>query len=226
MLFDRGRLPGQGCVYLIDDDRDIRAQLGALLSLLGYDVRTFADPVAFLEAIKPDDPSVVILDMTMPQMSGLEVQQNLEMMADSAAVVLFLSGNSDREQIVRAMKAGAEDFLWKPVSRQELSDTVAAAMERSVDRTEHLRRLRVLRGGLSQLSARERQIYELMINGHQNKQIATQLNIRADTVKKHRTVICEKFLVSGTPDLIELARTVGDHFVPTRETSAELSSNY
>lgn len=196
----------KGCVYLLDDDRDIRAQLGALLRLLGYDVRTFADGKSFFDAFSPDLPAVVLLDMTMPGMSGLEVQSRLVKDGNGVPVILFLSGNSERQQIVQAMKAGADDFLWKPVSRDELTDRVNKAMLRSKKQFERALQIKALRNGLEQLSPRELQIYELIINGHQNKQIATALNIRADTVKKHRAVICEKFLVKTTADLIALSR--------------------
>ena len=226
LQLNKGHSSGQGSVHLIDDDYDIRTQLGALLRLLGYDVRTYADPMSFLETPDTDQPSVVILEMTMPQMSGLDVQKNLTQRRDSTAVVLFLSGNSDRRQIVQAMKAGADDFLWKPISREELEASIAKAMARSVERAARLSRLRTLRHGFALLSARERQLFELIIAGHQNRRIASHLNIRADTVKKHRAVICEKFLVAETADLIALARTVegSDNLFALRPTDLASSA--
>lgn len=193
-----------GYVYLIDDDSDIRTHVGALLRLFGYEVRTFADAAAFVEHTVLDHPAVVILDMCMPDVTGLQVQQKLLEM-QSLATVLYLSGNSERQDIITAMKAGAADFLWKPVPREILAAAVAEAMKRSKAATEQFANQAQLRDRLAQLSNREREVYALMISGLQNRQIATRLGIRPDTVKKHRTVICEKFLVEDTAQLIALS---------------------
>ena len=196
----------QGCVYVIGDDPSVRNELGSLLRLLGYAVRLFSDPVLFLERIPLYQPAVVILDMVMQQMSGLEVQSRIASIKALSAVVIFISDNSDWSQIVQGIKAGAHDFLGKPVSRDEIADAVDKAMALSIVRTARLTTLRGWLDSISQLSARERQIFDFMLNGYMNQQIAIKLNIRADTVKKHRAVICEKFQVSGTPDLIILSR--------------------
>lgn len=193
-----------GYVYLIDDDGDIRTHVGALLRVFGYEVRTFADASAFIEHTVLDYPAVVILDMCMPEVNGLQVQQKLLEM-QSLATVLYLSGNSERQDIISAMKAGAADFLWKPVTRDVLAAAVAEAMKKSKAETERFSIQLRLRDGLEQLSTREREVYTLMISGLQNRQIASRLGIRPDTVKKHRTVICEKFLVEDTAELIALS---------------------
>jgi FixJ family two-component response regulator len=204
--------PEQGCVYVIGEDLSVSNELGSLLRLLGYAVRTFSDPVLFLERIPVYQPSVVILDMAMTQMSGLEVQSRLASIKALSAVVIFLSGNSDLRQIVQGIKAGAHDFLGKPVFREDIADAVDKAMALSIVRTARLTTLRGWLDSISQLSAREYQIFDFMLNGYMNQQIAIKLNIRADTVKKHRAVICEKFQVSGTPDLIILSRLAGVEF--------------
>lgn len=193
-----------GYVYLIDDDGDIRTHVGALLRVFGYEVRTFADASAFIEHTVLDYPAVVILDMCMPEVNGLQVQQKLLEM-QSLATVLYLSGNSERQDIISAMKAGAADFLWKPVTRDVLAAAVAEAMKKSKAETERFSIQLRLRDGLEQLSTREREVYTLMISGLQNRQIASRLGIRPDTVKKHRTVICEKFLVEDTAELIAMS---------------------
>lgn len=198
-------MQNSGHVYLIDDDCDIRTHVGALLRLFGYEVRTFADAPAFVGQVTFIYPAVVILDMTMPEMNGLQVQAKL-IEEQSLATVLFLSGNSGRQDIVNAMKAGAADFLWKPVSREVLGAAVADAMARSKAATERFVVKSRLHEGLKCLSSREKEIYELIINGLQNRKIALHLGIRADTVKKHRAVICEKFLVEDTVQLIALSR--------------------
>ena len=196
---------GSGCVYLIDDDCDVRTHVGALLRLLGYQVRTYSDAKCFVEQVNFDYPAVVIIDMAMPVMNGLQVQKRLSEVGSLAAVV-FLSGNSERQEIIDAMKAGATDFLWKPVPREALAMAVASAMSRSRIATLRFAHQVHMRNGLQRLSTREREIYSLMINGLQNRQIASRLGVRADTVKKHRTVICEKFLVGDTAELIALSR--------------------
>ena len=118
----------QGCVYLIGDDLDVRNELGSLLRLLGYAVRIFSDPVLFIERIPVYQPSVVILDSVMPQMSGLEVQRRLASIKGLSATVIFLSDDSDRKQIVQGIKAGAHDFLGKPIFREEIAEAVDKAM--------------------------------------------------------------------------------------------------
>lgn len=119
-----------------------------------------------------------------------------------------LSGNSERQDIIDAMKAGAVDFLWKPVSREVLATSVAEAMAKSMAAATRFAQQARLRAGLEQLSAREREVFTMMVSGLPNRQIATRLGVRADTVKKHRTVICEKFMVEDTAQLIAMSREV------------------
>lgn len=194
-----------GHVYLIDDDSDIRTHVGALLRLLGYDVKTFAGATAFVELVALEFPAVVILDMCMPGMTGLQVHKKL-LESRCPATILYLSGNSERQDIIDGMKAGANDFLWKPVSRETLAAAVADAMLKSMNATARFAQQARLRAGLEQLSTREREVFSMMVSGLPNRQIATRLGVRADTVKKHRTVICEKFLVEDTAELIALSR--------------------
>lgn len=196
-----------GHVYLIDDDSDIRTHVGALLRLLGYEVKTFAESTAFVELDMLEFPAVVILDMCMPGMSGLHVQRKL-LETGCPATILYLSGNSERQDIIDAMKAGAVDFLWKPVSREVLATSVAEAMAKSMAAATRFAQQARLRAGLEQLSAREREVFTMMVSGLPNRQIATRLGVRADTVKKHRTVICEKFMVEDTAQLIAMSREV------------------
>lgn len=218
MEADRYEHRGAGHVYLIDDDNDIRTHVGALLRLFGYDVRTFADAASFVAQSALEYPAVVVLDMCMPGMNGLQVQKRLRSEGSLAAIV-YLSGNSERQDIIDAMKAGAADFLWKPVPRDALAAAVAQAMARSQIASVRFAHQARMRTGLGQLSNREREVYIMMINGLPNRQIASQLGIRADTVKKHRTVICEKFLVEDTAQLIGLSRETT--FEPGSELWAE-----
>lgn len=193
-----------GNVYLIDDDSDVRTHVAALLRLLGYNVKTFADASAFAELGMLKYPAVVILDMRMPGMSGLQIHKQL-LGSGCPATILYLSGNSERQEIIDAMKAGAVDFLWKPVSRESLATAVAEAMSKSITAATRFAEQERLRDGLNQLSMREREVFEMMISGLPNRQIAMRLGVRADTVKKHRMVICEKFSVEDTAELITMA---------------------
>ena len=194
-----------GNVYMIDDDADARAHVGALLRLLKYDVKTFAKATTFFELGVLKSPAVIILDMSIPEMSGLQVHRKL-LEAGSTATVIYISGNCERQNIIDAMKAGAVDFLWKPLSRETLAKPVAEAMSISVTAVKLIAQQAMVRAGLEQLSAREREIFTMLVSGLPNRQIATRLGVRADTVKKHRTVICEKFLVEDTAQLITMTR--------------------
>ena len=194
-----------GHVYHIDDDSDIRTHVGALLRLLGYDVKTFAEATAFVELDMVEYPAVVILDMCMSGMTGLQVHRHL-LKSGCPATILYLSGNSERQDIIDAMKAGAVDFLWKPVSRETLALAVSEAMAKSMTVAARFAQQAKLRAGLEQLSTREREVFKMMVGGLPNRQIAMRLGVRADTVKKHRTVICEKFLVEDTAELIAMSR--------------------
>lgn len=158
-----------GHVYLIDDDSDIRMHVGALLRLLGYDVKTFAEATAFVELDMLEYPAVVILDMSMPGMSGLQVHRCL-LQSGCPATILYLSGNSERQDIIDAMKAGAADFLWKPVSRETLALAVSDAMTKSKAVSARFAQQAKLRAGLDQLSAREREVFEMMVSGLPNRQ--------------------------------------------------------
>jgi FixJ family two-component response regulator len=192
-----------GHVYMIDDDADARGHVGALLRLLKYDVKTFAKASTFFELGVLKSAAVIILDMSIPEMSGLQVHRKI-LEAGSTATVIYISSNCERQNIVDAMKAGAVDFLWKPLSRETLAKAVAEAMSISVTAVKLIAQQARVRAGLEQLSVREREIFTMLVSGLPNRQIATRLGVRPDTVKKHRTVICEKFLVEDTAQLIAM----------------------
>jgi two-component system response regulator FixJ len=141
--------------------------------------------------------------MSIPEMSGLQVHRKI-LEAGSTATVIYISSNCERQNIVDAMKAGAVDFLWKPLSRETLAKAVAEAMSISVTAVKLIAQQARVRAGLEQLSVREREIFTMLVSGLPNRQIATRLGVRPDTVKKHRTVICEKFLVEDTAQLIAM----------------------
>lgn len=207
---DSGQVPrgGPGVVCLIDDDAEVRSSLSALLGLLGYEVAAFADPLAFLRHKPLAGPAVLLLDVRLPAMSGVNLRDRLVENGVTHPVV-FMSGECAAQEIIDAMKGWAVDFLLKPFAREDLERALATAMDRARQqaRTEQARTR--FAAGLSLLSPRERDVLELMLRGYQNRQISERLAIRADTAKKYRAAICEKFALQDAVDLIELAEAAG-----------------
>lgn len=197
-----------GQVYLIDDDADVRSGLSTLLDLLGYEVTTFADPAAFLKHRLAPGPAVILLDVRLPAISGVALRDRL-VAGGLTHPIVFMSGECAAQEIVDAMKGGAVDFLLKPFSRGDLERALASAMDQARRHDAHERTRARFAEGLVQLSPREREVLALMLRGYQNRQISDRLSIRADTAKKYRSSICEKFGVQDTVDLIELAEATG-----------------
>lgn len=194
-----------GPVYLVDDDPDVLHFVGLTLERAGYEVKTYADPALFLAALPVEAPAVILLDMAMPEVTGLALQ---ELLAERAALasIIFLSGNSRQQQVIDAIKNGATDFLLKPARKEQLLKAVAEAMARSAEKLGHHKIRETLNAGLNRLTPREQVVFPLIIAGYQNKQIAELLDIQTDTAKKHRASICEKFNVTDSVWLIALAR--------------------
>lgn len=199
---------GKGLVCLVDDDADIRASLSALLDLLGYQVATFADPVAFLRQKPIGGPAVVLLDVRLPTMSGVSLRDHL-VENGVAHPIVFMSGECAAQEIVDAMKGGAVDFLLKPFTREDLEAALGAAMQQAREQARTERDRTSFAAGLAMLSPREHDVLTLMLKGYQNRQISEKLSIQADTVKKYRAAICGKFAVEDTVGLIELAEASG-----------------
>ncbi len=191
-------------VFVLDDDELVRRALERLFRSVGIECRTFADPEAFLALERPDGPACLVLDVRMSGMSGLEVQQALSSRGLDMPVI-FMTGHATVPLSVRAMKHGAQDFLEKPVDEQAMLDAVNLAIQR--DR-EHLRAesvvdtLRRREGGLT---PRERQVFELVVRGKLNKQIAHELGTTEKTVKVHRAAVMHKMEADSLADLVRMA---------------------
>jgi FixJ family two-component response regulator len=195
-------------VYVIDDDASVRGALENLLGSVGFDVRVFPTPQEFLQAARPDAPGCILLDMRLPGMSGLVVQQELTA-AGIALPVIFLSGYADVPVTVRAMKAGAVEFLTKPFNEQELLDAVHAAIERDRARRRDDGRTAALHARFVTLSPREREVMALVAAGRANKQIAGELGVSEVTVKVHRGQVMRKMLARSVADLVRIADQLG-----------------
>jgi FixJ family two-component response regulator len=190
-------------VVVIDDDASVRAALKELIETVGVEVRLYPSAHAFLEARIPDNMACLVLDVRLPGMSGLEVQAQLAG-AGVCVPIVFVTGHGDVAMAVRAMKAGAIDFLTKPFCSQDLIDAVNAALERDRVRREMQQLHAALREHYKLLSSREREIIERVATGKLNKQIAAELGLSEVMVKVHRAKAMRKMRAKTLPDLIRM----------------------
>jgi FixJ family two-component response regulator len=195
-------------VFVIDDDASMRGALDNLLSSMGLDVRAFPSPQEFLRSDRPDAPGCILLDLRLPGMSGLVVQQEFAT-TGIALPVIFISGYADVAITVRAMKAGAVEFLTKPFHEQELLDAVHTAIERDGARRREAGQSSELRARFDTLSPREREVMALVATGRANKQIAAELGVSLVTVKVHRGHVMRKMLARSVADLVRMADQLG-----------------
>jgi FixJ family two-component response regulator len=188
--------------FVIDDDRMIREALQSLIRSVGLRVETFASAREFLSAKLPDAPSCLVLDVRMPDVSGLDLQRKLNE-ANIHIPLIFITGHGDIPMSVRAMKEGAQEFLTKPVRGQDLLD----AIQKAVDRDRTLRKERAqmadVRARFDSLTPREKEVLELVVAGLLNKQIADKLGTSELTIKTHRAHVMEK---TGADSLAHLVR--------------------
>jgi FixJ family two-component response regulator len=193
-----------GVVFVIDDDPSMRAALEDLITSVRLDVRLFASPQEFLHSDPQDVMGCLVLDVRLPGMSGLTFQKELAK-AGIALPVIFITGHGDIPMSVRAMKAGAVEFLTKPFHEQDLLDAIYAGIERDRARRRGALIAVELRGRYVALTERERQIMALVVIGRANKQIAAELNLSEMTVKVHRGQVMRKMKAASLPDLVRMA---------------------
>jgi FixJ family two-component response regulator len=195
-------------VFVIDDDLSMRGALEDLISSVGLQVHAFASPQEFLDSKRPDAPGCLVLDVRLPGMSGLNFQKELGRVGIALPVV-FITGHGDIPMGVRAMKAGAIEFLTKPFHDQELLDAIHTAIERDRERRQGAKRVAELRGRYTTLTERERHVMALVVAGRANKQIAGDLNLSEMTVKAHRGQVMRKMQAGSLPDLVRMADRLG-----------------
>lgn len=200
----------QPLVLIVDDDERIREALQELMLSVGIDSACFASTRELLDAGVPDRPGCLILDVRMPGSSGLDLQNHLAMNGNGKPII-FLTGHGDIPMTVRAMKAGAVDFLTKPVRDQTLLDAVAAGIARDVAQRASAQVIRQHMEHLATLTPRERQVLREVANGRLNKQIAFDLGISEITVKLHRSNVMRKMHATSVGELIRAWEALPDH---------------
>jgi FixJ family two-component response regulator len=190
-------------VYVVDDDDSVRVSLEWLIHRAGWQPSSFATAAEFLACLRSPLPSCLLLDVTLPDLSGLDVQ---EMLAGQREVpIIFMTGYGDVPTTVRAMKAGAVEFLVKPFCDDELLRAIPRALEISASALRDQARLEVLHSRYSYLSPREREVMERIVSGQLNKQVALDLGITENTVKVHRFNGMHKMRADSFADLVEMA---------------------
>lgn len=192
-----------GVVHLVDDDPSFLTSMSRLLRASGYEVKTFTSAADFLNQLALDATGCVVADLRMPGQSGLDLQDALAK-AGCPLPVVFLTGHGDIPTSVRAMRHGAEDFLTKRAPKDQLLAAIQRALERGTRQNAQHMRLRELRERLAQLTSREREVLDLVVQGKMNKEIADELAIHERTVKLHRTSITSKLQVHSVAELTRL----------------------
>ena len=195
-------------VFVIDDDASMREALRGLLRSVGLQVEVFGSAHEFLESKLPDVASCLLLDIRLPRLSGLDFQAEL-IEAGIHIPIIFMTGHGDIPMSVKAMKAGAVDFLSKPFRDQDMLDAVASAIERDRKRRVGAKALSDAQARFEMLTPRERQVLALVAAGLMNKQIAAEIGIAEITVKIHRGNVMKKMGVRSLPDLVRIAETLG-----------------
>jgi FixJ family two-component response regulator len=191
-----------GTVFLVDDEPGMLKALARLLEAEGFTVRAFTSAKTFLESYHAEALGCVVLDVAMPELDGLELQQRLTQ-SGVLLLIVFLTGHGDIPMSVRAVKAGALDFLTKPVKDVDLLRAVRAALQRAAEQRELIRETALLHQRYSGLTPREREVMAHVVVGELNKQVADALGIGEHTVKVHRSRVMEKM---GVPSLADLVR--------------------
>jgi FixJ family two-component response regulator len=197
-----------GIVYVLDDDLYVRQGIENLLQSVGLQVATFSSVDEFLRSERPDAPSCLVLDIRLPGLSGLDLQAELTRSKINIPIV-FITGHGDIPMTVRAMKAGAFEFLTKPIREQELLDAVQAAVDRNRAERNDAKILADLRSRFATLSSRERDVIALVTSGKMNKQVAAEIGLSEVSVKVHRHNAMKKLGAKTLTDLVRMADAVG-----------------
>ena len=192
-------------VFVVDDDISVRESLESLIRYEGWQVETFASAGEFLAHERPVVPSCLVLDVSLPDLNGLDLQKRVA--ADRTGMpIIFITGHGDVPMTVRAMKAGAVEFLTKPFGDEALLDAIRDALERSHAALDHEAEMQVLRDRYASLTRREREVMGLVVSGLLNKQVGGELGISEITVKAHRGSMMGKMRADSLADLVRMAQ--------------------
>lgn len=191
-------------VFVVDDDTAVRTSLKRLIQSLGLDVQTFASAHQFLVAPRPDGPACLVLDVRLPDLSGLDLQQKLAN-SNVELPIIFITGHGDIPMSVRAMKAGAVEFLTKPFRDQDLLEAIQHGIEEHRGIRQRLAEVSGLQQLYDSLTTREREVFPLVVGGMPNKKIAHQLGTSEKTIKVHRGQVMRKMKANSLADLIRMA---------------------
>ena len=191
-------------IFVVDDDPSVRDAISNLLEAVGMQTRVFGSTEEFQRAIRPDVPSCLVLDMKLPGMSGLQLQESLEH-AGIRIPIVFITAFADVPMTSKAMKAGAIEFLVKPFQKQELLTAIQEGLERDRAWREEQTEIAELRAKFEELTAREREVMELVAAGLINKQVGVQLGLSEVTVKIHRGRVMQKMGAASLADLVRMS---------------------
>jgi FixJ family two-component response regulator len=205
----------QSIVFVVDDDPSVRKSLGRLLRTAGYPTETFASVMDFLGRSPHPEAGCLVLDVCLPEISGLEAQEKLSQ-ANYHLPTVFITGHADVPMSVRAMKGGAVDFLPKPVSDDELLGAVATALARERQQRDARNEVEQIRRRVASLTPREQEVLHCVVAGQLNKQIAAHLGVAEKTVKVHRARVMQKM---QTTTLAELVRVSGKAGIPAADST-------
>jgi FixJ family two-component response regulator len=201
-------MTGTPVVHVVDDDASFRKAISRLLKVSGYEIAEYESATSFLRAIDNAKPGCIVLDVQMPTVGGLQLQEELSKLSQNWPII-FMTGHGDIPTSVRAIKAGAEDFLSKPVSKQTLLEAIERALVRSAAIRQSQDLLDSLRSLISALTPREAEVFALMVRGKLNKQIAHLLGTSERTVKAHRHMVMQKLRVQSFAEVVSIAERVG-----------------
>ena len=199
----------QGCVHIVDDDASFRTAMERRLKFAGYEVATYASAEHLLDRLPSESvPGCVLLDVRMPGLSGPELQERLSELGATLPII-FLTGHPDIRATVCAIKAGADDFLTKPVTSDDLLKAIARAIAQHEVSRGLKSKLDMVRARMAALTPRERQVFDLVIRGDTNKHAARSLGCTERTIKAHRHMVMEKMQVQSLAELVSLAERIG-----------------
>jgi FixJ family two-component response regulator len=201
-------MTGIPVIHVVDDDASFRTAISRLLKASGYEVAAYESAAAFLRDIDKDRAGCILLDVQMPTVGGLQLQEELAKLSHGWPII-FMTGHGDIPMSVRAIKAGAEDFLSKPVSRETLLKAIKQALVRYGEKRQSQDQLDSLRSLVATLTPREAEVFALMVRGKLNKQIAHALGTSERTIKAHRHMVMNKLQVQSFAETVSIAERLG-----------------